>query len=39
LSVPVSRGQWRLHTIFMERVTEAEIDWDSTWTTLTFEVS
>jgi len=39
LAIPVSRGQWRLHTIFMERVTEAEIDWDSTWTTLTFEVS
>jgi uncharacterized GH25 family protein len=39
VTVPVSRGQWRLHTILMERVTEAEIDWESTWTTLTFEVS
>ena len=39
LAIPVSRGQWRLHTILMERVNEAEVDWDSTWTTLTFEVS
>ena len=39
ITVPVSRGRWRLHTIHMERVSEANVDWDSLWTTLTFEVS
>jgi uncharacterized GH25 family protein len=39
LSIPVSRGQWRLHGIYMERTSEAEVDWQSLWTTLTFEIS
>ena len=38
LSIPVARGQWRLHAIVMERVSETDVDWESTWTTLTFEV-
>jgi uncharacterized GH25 family protein len=38
LTVPVSKGQWRLHTIHMERAS-GEVDWESLWTTLTFEVS
>ena len=38
LTVPVSKGQWRLHTIHMERAS-GEVDWESAWTTLTFEVS
>jgi uncharacterized GH25 family protein len=38
LSVPVSKGQWRLHTIHMERAS-GDVDWESVWTTLTFEVS
>ena len=39
VTVPVSRGQWRLHTIHMERVSDPAADWESLWTTLTFEVS
>lgn len=39
VSVPVSRGQWRLHTIHMERVSDPAVDWESVWATLTFEVS
>jgi uncharacterized GH25 family protein len=39
VTVPITRGQWRLHTIHMERVAEAEVDWESLWTTLTFEAS
>ena len=38
LSIPVSRGKWRLHTIAMERVTDSAVDWESFWATLTFEV-
>ena len=38
ITVPVSKGQWRLHTIHMERAS-GEADWESLWTTLTFEVS
>jgi len=38
ITVPVSKGQWRLHTIHMERVS-GDVDWESLWTTLTFEVS
>ena len=38
LTVPVSKGQWRLHAIHMERAT-GDVDWESLWTTLTFEVS
>ena len=37
LVVPVSTGQWRLHTIHMERAS-GDVDWESLWTTLTFEV-
>jgi hypothetical protein len=39
VSVPVRRGQWRLHAIRMERIAEADVDRESLWTTLTFEVS
>jgi uncharacterized GH25 family protein len=39
VTVPVTRGQWRLCSIHMERVSEADVDWESLWTTLTFEVS
>ena len=38
VSVPVSKGLWRLHTIHMERAA-GDVDWESLWTTLTFEVS
>ena len=38
VTVPVSKGQWRLHTIHMERAS-GDVDWESLWTTLTFEVS
>jgi len=38
ITVPVSKGQWRLHTIHMERAS-GDVDWESLWTTLTFEVS
>ena len=37
LDVPVSPGRWRLHTIHMER--GSDVDWESLWTTLTFEIS
>jgi uncharacterized GH25 family protein len=37
LNVPVSRGQWRLHAIHMDR--GSDVDWESVWTTLTFEIS
>ena len=37
LNVPVTPGRWRLHTIHMER--GADVDWESVWTTLTFEIS
>jgi uncharacterized GH25 family protein len=38
VTVPVSTGPWRLHTIHMERAV-GDVDWESLWTTLTFEVS
>lgn len=39
VSVPVvAPGPWRLHTILMERRSEPEVDWESYWATLTFEV-
>jgi uncharacterized GH25 family protein len=38
VSIPVRGGKWRLHTIHMERAT-GDVDWESVWTTLTFEVS
>jgi hypothetical protein len=38
ISVPVSSGPWRLHTILMERVTLPDADWESFWATLTFEI-
>jgi uncharacterized GH25 family protein len=38
VTVPVTKGQWRLHTIHMERASDADVDWESLWTTLTFEV-
>ena len=37
VTVPVSKGQWRVHTIHMERAA-GNVDWESLWTTLTFEV-
>jgi len=37
IAVPVTQGQWRLHAIHMERAS-GEMDWESVWTTLTFEV-
>jgi uncharacterized GH25 family protein len=38
IAVPVTSGQWRLHTIHMERSTTSDADWESFWATLTFEV-
>jgi uncharacterized GH25 family protein len=38
ISVPVVSGQWRLHTIHMERSSTPDADWESFWATLTFEV-
>jgi uncharacterized GH25 family protein len=38
ISVPVTPGAWRLHTIFMERSSKEDADWESFWATLTFEV-
>jgi uncharacterized GH25 family protein len=38
LTVPVGAGAWRLHTIHMERAAESDVDWESLWTTLTFEI-
>lgn len=37
VNVPVSQGRWRLHAIHMER--GSDVDWESVWTTLTFEIS
>lgn len=39
LSVPMRPGQWRLHTIHMERAVGSDVEWESVWTTLTFEIS
>jgi hypothetical protein len=38
ISIPVTSGRWRLHTIHMERVSLADADWESLWATLTFEI-
>jgi hypothetical protein len=39
IGVPlVAAGPWRLHAILMERVSEPEVDWESHWAILTFEV-
>lgn len=38
IAVTVKPGPWRLHTIHMERVQEEKVDWESFWTTLTFEI-
>lgn len=38
ISVPVGPGQWRLHTVHMDRAADAAVDWESVWTTLTFEI-
>ena len=38
ISVPVTAGAWRLHTIHMERSSQPDADWESFWATLTFEV-
>lgn len=40
LTVPVpSAGQWRIHTIKMERCAEPSVaDWESFWASMTFEV-
>jgi uncharacterized GH25 family protein len=35
--IPLSTGAWRLHTIYMERSTNPDADWESFWATLTFE--
>jgi hypothetical protein len=34
----VRQGQWRLHTIHVERTSGSDADWESLWTTLTFEI-
>lgn len=41
LAVPVDKaGRWRIHAVAMERVADnQEVDWESFWATLTFEVS
>jgi iron complex outermembrane receptor protein len=38
IDVPVTSGQWRLHTIRMERSTNPDAEWESFWATLTFEI-
>jgi uncharacterized GH25 family protein len=38
ISIPVTSGKWRLHTIAMERSSNPDADWESFWATLTFEV-
>lgn len=40
LSIPLSSaGRWRLHSLKMERCTEPAVaDWESFWTSLTFEI-
>ena len=39
MNIPVSAGKWRLYTIHMERALGSDADWESVWTTLTFEIS
>lgn len=38
ISIPAASGKWRLHAIYMERMTDPAADWESFWATLTFEV-
>jgi uncharacterized GH25 family protein len=38
IMVPVVSGKWRLHAIYMARVSDPEADWESLWATLTFEI-
>lgn len=38
ISIPVTAGQYRLHALHMERVSDGSADWESLWATLTFEV-
>lgn len=40
LAIPIaSRGVWKLHSVYMERCQEPAVaDWESLWTSLTFEV-
>jgi uncharacterized GH25 family protein len=38
VSMPVAPGAWRLQSIYMERSTKPDADWESYWATLTFEV-
>ncbi len=38
-SVPIgAAGTWKLHTVVMERSQDAGFDWESFWTSLTFEI-
>jgi uncharacterized GH25 family protein len=36
--IPVTPGRWRLHAIHMERSAQPDVEWESVWTTLTFEI-
>lgn len=38
ISVPLTSGIWRLHTVYMERSAKADAEWESFWSTLTFEI-
>ena len=38
ISIPAQSGKWRLQTIYMERSSNRDADWESLWATLTFEV-
>ena len=39
LDVPVSAGRWLLHAIAMEQVqNDSDVQWESHWATLTFEI-
>ncbi len=39
IEIPIgSPGIWKLHSVLMERRTEPGIDWESYWTSLTFEI-
>jgi uncharacterized GH25 family protein len=38
VSIPSGPGLWRVQTIHMERSTKPDVDWESYWATLTFEV-
>lgn len=39
INVPVTSGKWRLKAIHMERSSKPDVEWESFWTTLTFEIS